>query len=182
MYHASALDGMHRVPRPHPMLHARTKCAHCTHVLCTLHTRIVHGACTHARTVHTARRHCACCTHAWCTLHACIVHAAGIVHAARTHPLCTLHARILHAARTHYARCTQSLCMLDAHTARTHTEESSQYQFSLSVNSFSENIWVRVTEHSLYLSVSDSDYVFLTLWSCCSFLLHCVCKTKRPVR
>ena len=87
-YHASALDGMHRLPRAHPMLHTRTNCAHCTHAVCTLH----------ARSVHTARTHCARCAHALCTLH------ARIVHAARTHALCTLH------ARTHCAYCMHALC------------------------------------------------------------------------
>ena len=66
MHHASALNGMHRVPRVHPMLHARTNCAHCTHALCTLHAR----------------------THALCTLHAHIVHAARTRQRWGMHALC----------------------------------------------------------------------------------------------
>ena len=90
-YHAFALDGMHRLPRAHPMLHARTNCANCTHALCTLQARIVHAARTclwHCVCiVHIAGTHCACCTH------------ARTVHVSRTHTLCLLHARIVHSER-----------------------------------------------------------------------------------
>ena len=56
----------------------------------------------------------------------------------------------------------------------THTQESSQYLCLLSAMSFSESLWVWVTEYLRYLSVPDSDYVFLTLWSFCACLWHCV--------
>ena len=44
----------------------------------------------------------------------------------------------------------------------------------LSAKSFSEDLWVWVTEHLRCLSVPDTDYVFLTLLSFCSCLSHCV--------
>ena len=78
------IDGMHRLPRAHPMLPARTNCAHYTHALCTVHARIVQAA----------RTHCAHSRHALCTLHPRIVDIAG-TYCAR----CT-HAHTVHGAVT----------------------------------------------------------------------------------
>ena len=79
-------------------------------------------------------------------------------------PCCT-HAPTVHTARTNCAHCMH---------ARMHNISVSQYWCPLSAKSFSENLWVWVTEHLRCLSVPDSDYVFLTLWSFYSCLWHCV--------